>query len=92
MSDFAADCEAEKMHTCLPKDETVEGNAHGPQVQRLGESDQRHHFIVLNTHPQPERSNCKREGGSANLFHLLYLCWKIWSSLEHDLNVKPKSD
>lgn len=61
MSDFAADCEAEKMHTCLPKDETVEGNAHGPQVQRLGESDQRHHFIVLNTHPQPERSNCKRE-------------------------------
>lgn len=40
------------MHTCLPEDETVEGDAHGPQVQSLGESEQRHHFRGLHTHAQ----------------------------------------
>lgn len=53
MPDPAANCGAEKMHTCLPEDETVEGHAHGPQVQSLGESEQRHHFRGLNTHVQP---------------------------------------
>lgn len=36
--------QTEKTHTCLPEDETVEGNAHGPQVQSLGGSEQRHGF------------------------------------------------
>lgn len=46
MSAFG-DCVAEKMHTCLPEDKTVEGDAHGPQVQSLGESE--HYFRGLNT-------------------------------------------
>lgn len=61
MSDFAADCGAEKMHTCLSEDETVEGHAHGPQVQSLGESEQRRHFRAYSLLPS-------RTG--ANLFHL----------------------
>lgn len=37
--------------TCLPEDKTVEGDAHGPQVQSLGESE--HYFRGLNTDFQP---------------------------------------
>lgn len=73
------------MHTCLPEDETVEGHAHGPQVQSLGESEQRHHFRGLNTHVQPALeqtvlSNCKREGCSANLFQLFIYAGKYGAS------------
>lgn len=67
VSDDAATCAAERMHTCLPEDETVEGDAHGPQVQSLGESEQRHHFTGLNNTCKPYAHTVKREGWSANL-------------------------
>lgn len=35
------ECEKEKVQTCLPKDEAVEGDSHSPHIQRLEESDKR---------------------------------------------------
>lgn len=52
--------ETEKVRTCLPEDEAVEGDSHGPHIQRLEEKDSRDNISKskdkLNTYTEWQRS------------------------------------